>query len=68
MPAQEIKFCLDSFTIGRDDFPLLSRMTSHILWNCDRGVLEPKRDNILCTWPAAWRQGTGHNVFRDTAI
>lgn len=27
MPAQEIKFCLDSFTLGGDDFPLLSRMT-----------------------------------------
>jgi len=24
MPAQEINFCLDSFTVGKDDFPLLS--------------------------------------------
>lgn len=27
MPAQETEFCLDSFTIGRDDFALLSKMT-----------------------------------------
>lgn len=59
---------LFGFTIGRDDFPLLSRMTIFTFQNCYRGASELKRDNVLHTWLAAWWQGMGCNVLKQAVI